>query len=155
MDLTCRCKGFYTCVACKVKRGDYRDWMRAELGALRQASVSASDGAVSDLPVRPPAVPPPDKALWEELGAAELDVLDTLAAVLDDCEADSFPFDEFCVVYEDLDGWTPELVGVCLKALQKHGLVGVYADSGDWGVGTKGRAVIGDWRLHMATRALA
>lgn len=30
MDLTCRCKGFYTCVACRVKRGDYRDWMLVE-----------------------------------------------------------------------------------------------------------------------------
>lgn len=28
MDLTCRCNPLlnYTCVACKVKRGDYRDW---------------------------------------------------------------------------------------------------------------------------------
>lgn len=27
MDMTCRCKKGYTCVACKVKRGDYKDWM--------------------------------------------------------------------------------------------------------------------------------
>lgn len=27
LDMTCRCKDDYTCVACKVKRGDYRDWM--------------------------------------------------------------------------------------------------------------------------------
>lgn len=33
LDMICRCKVFsanYTCVACKVKRGDYRTWMDAE-----------------------------------------------------------------------------------------------------------------------------
>ena len=26
MDMTCNCKPGYTCVACRVKRGDYMDW---------------------------------------------------------------------------------------------------------------------------------
>ncbi len=26
MDMTCRCKAGYTCVAHRVERGDYRDW---------------------------------------------------------------------------------------------------------------------------------
>ena len=30
MDMTCRCKKDYTCVACRVKRGDYRDWVEIE-----------------------------------------------------------------------------------------------------------------------------
>ncbi len=41
MDMTCRCKmcsPTYVCVACKVKRGDYQDWMEYE---ERQAKARA------------------------------------------------------------------------------------------------------------------
>jgi hypothetical protein len=43
MDMTCRCKPNYTCVACKVKRGDYRDWMARE--ALRYGLARCDCGA--------------------------------------------------------------------------------------------------------------
>lgn len=39
MDMTCRCKGVYTCVACKVKRGDYKDWMLVKCRVCEDTAV--------------------------------------------------------------------------------------------------------------------
>ena len=43
MDMTCRCKGLYTCVACKVKAGVYRDWMTQEPPPIEACSVGVCE----------------------------------------------------------------------------------------------------------------
>ncbi len=59
MDMTCRCKGeythadgcvveAYTCVACKVKRGDYQDWTTV-VRVRRPCSVPSCDRLESNL----------------------------------------------------------------------------------------------------------
>jgi hypothetical protein len=43
MDLTCRCKRDYTCVACRIKRGDYKDWILVVEERLRDGSHTAEE----------------------------------------------------------------------------------------------------------------
>ena len=43
MDMTCNCKSGYTCVACKVKRGDYKDWTTTAPRVRKPCSVPSCD----------------------------------------------------------------------------------------------------------------